>query len=551
MATAPSPFALRRHVPSPPSAKPHGRWYSSAKSALGKEELLSQFQTVKAKEVRERIMGVLLGHDLNEAEFMLLMYTTQLNEEHDLTIALFKQAQSRVKMTRPMLHVAIGAFGKEGMFETCLDLFEEFEDHCPRDRDTYAATIIALSKSPDPQLTQRAFEIFDDIEAVAGYIPDLTCYHGVLQTCKETGQWQKALKLLGDMEDHGLKPDATAVVLAIGSCGKGEKEKGKADAAEMLFKSMSSNGLVRDEASYEAFILALEVGGKHTQAIDVFNDIQKRGLMWTVPIYNSIMRILGQMGLFEAGQELFDKMPITGLQPDAGSYAAFMKCCCRGGELEKAEEKLEDAQDAGISPTAEMYEGLIIASAANAQKEKAIEYLTRIQIELKAQPTMHAYAKCMEVCGHCRDWHSAAELFKECITDPEMEPGLDLFNKVIYAVGMGGQLELAESLVEEMRKRKITPDVETYNYLIVAAGEAKEAKRAVELFDEIVDMGMARNDVTYARMIQACEGSDVGDDMFKVYKRMFHTGFDDRKFEVIVAEQTAFEKEEAEKQSAS
>mmetsp|Transcript_21860 Transcript_21860/g.35845 ORF Transcript_21860/g.35845 Transcript_21860/m.35845 type:complete len:103 (-) Transcript_21860:102-410(-) len=92
-----------------------------------------------------------------------------------------------------------------------------------------------------------------------------------------------------------------------------------------------------------------------------------------------------------------------------------------------------------------------------------------------------------------------------------------------------------------MKARKVEPDVDTFNNLICAAGNAKNPSKAIELFDEIIDYGMQRNENTYSRMMDALEGTQFSDDMFAAFKSLMTSGISGEKFTEIVAKQKSVE----------
>ncbi|GAB5355194.1 hypothetical protein AAMO2058_000185100 [Amorphochlora amoebiformis] len=450
---------------------------------MGKEELLSQFQSARTPQVRERVFGALVSQEkkLDTAEYTLMLYTAQAKEEPQLAVRVFEEAMKNVKPSSMILNSGISALGMVGRPQEALDAFEAFESYAPRDLNTYINTIVALSTSRELQHAHKALEILTDIEA-RGLTPEIEAYHGALQACKTHALWKEAIAILSEMEDNGIEIDTTAMSLSLSSCAHGKKENGKSAAAALMFSSMESKGLVQDEAAYEPLILSLELEGSdeaEMRAFDYFNEMQKRGLVWTVPIYNCMMRLLAKMRLFDAGQDLFVKMETTGLKPDSGTYSAFFQCCKRRGEFDKVEEALEEAKEAGIEVSADMLESYIESAAVNQRKNKALEMLNQVQSEYGRRPKMSSYIHCLKACGYEKDWQSASDLYKQILTSNAegSDITVDFFNEAIYALGRGGQIELAESILEDMKKRNVDTNVDTYNNLIIASGEVREKEK--------------------------------------------------------------------------
>ena len=109
--------------------------------------------------------------------------------------------------------------------------------------------------------------------------------------------------------------------------------------------------------------------------------------------------------------------------------------------------------------------------------------------------------------------------------DYRMEPNATSYARLIEACGENLRLEEAEAVFGEMKAQRIPPDDITYRALIKAAGRRKDADRAWELFDEMLEEYLILPSVqTYAALISA--SSNVGDTSraFQAYDHMLAEG---------------------------
>ena len=68
-----------------------------------------------------------------------------------------------------------------------------------------------------------------------------------------------------------------------------------------------------------------------------------------------------------------------------------------------------------------------------------------------------------------------------------------------------GQLERAFSLLAEMQSRSDTkPNVVTYTSLIDACAKARQPRRAVAVFRQMIERGVAPNDITCHALFSGC-----------------------------------------------
>jgi pentatricopeptide repeat domain-containing protein 1 len=71
-----------------------------------------------------------------------------------------------------------------------------------------------------------------------GIAPNVRSYTAAIDACSKGGQWQKALKLLTEMQLQGITPNEKTFTAAIDACSKG----GQWQQAFELLREMSAKG---------------------------------------------------------------------------------------------------------------------------------------------------------------------------------------------------------------------------------------------------------------------------------------------------------------------
>ena len=250
-----------------------------------------------------------------------------------------------------------------------------------------------------------------------------------------------------EKSEVGSRPEAP-----IGACKGGHK----ADKAIEVLAVMQQMGVIPDVITHNALISACGRSNKEaSKAMQLFAEMKYRGLAPNVTTYNAMITKVHKL---KKAMELFGDMRQRGLIADVDTFNALISACEKGHEAESAIEVFAEMQQLGVIPDEITYRSLLSACEKGGHiHEKAKELLTaHTQSELGR-------------------WAEACEK---------------------------GQVEKAIELFAEMGR---TPNVQTYNALIIACEEDRNKKKGMELLDEMRQLGLTPNEITYNSLTRSFE----------------------------------------------
>jgi pentatricopeptide repeat protein len=179
-----------------------------------------------------------------------------------------------------------------------------------------------------------------------GALLDERSYTALITACAEAGDAERALQVLGMMEQRGKIPDAHAFTAAMHACarnkatGKGRKGGGRA-----------------------------QLQPRPDLGIQLFAMMRERGISPDVPSYTALLCAYSAKGDFKRSWETYQSIQRAGLEPDVVATTAMIHACARAGsgEVERAFSLLEDMRTVGQKPTRLTYHALIRCCAARAE----------------------------------------------------------------------------------------------------------------------------------------------------------------------------------------
>ena len=95
-------------------------------------------------------------------------------------------------------------------------------------------------------------------------------YNSTISACGRGRQWEKALDLLQEMMDHGIKPNVVSYNSAISACKKGEKWEKAID----LLQEMTDHAIKPNVISYNSTIEACFISDKYSNALSLVHQAQ-------------------------------------------------------------------------------------------------------------------------------------------------------------------------------------------------------------------------------------------------------------------------------------
>ena len=142
-------------------------------------------------------------------------------------------------------------------------------------------------------------------------------------------------------------------------------------------------------------------------------------------------------------------------------------------------------------------------SIASLKRARSSVEVTHLVQQLKPS-TAKEFTVCIGAYGRTRDWRSAVSLLDE-MRRVGVEPNLFSYSAAISACAKDAQWERALSLLEEMPQRGIEPDVICFSAAITACEKGRQWERAVALLEEMRRRGVQPDVICFNSIISAFE----------------------------------------------
>eukprot|EP00494_Astrolonche_serrata_P033741 UN34010 len=243
-----------------------------------------------------------------------------------------------------------------------------------------------------------------------GTNPVVLKFHKLINKCKTTRDWRKAIALVDDMKRDNIPRDIMTYVNAIHVCMKcmkvveAEKLFNELRASKMKLNACAySTGLsiiAKGNGTWKDALKLLEEAIVHKQAntvyiqpqlmlypkerksfiaMELLEEMKESQITPNLLTYNALINCHAKYGGIGAALQTVDLIKKDNLKPDITSYNSLLSACSKRGSLDRAKIIFEGMKNEGIHPDVITYNTMM----TTAIKAEQIDYVDELYTELK------------------------------------------------------------------------------------------------------------------------------------------------------------------------
>ncbi|XP_078436311.1 pentatricopeptide repeat-containing protein At4g18840-like [Wolffia australiana] len=333
--------------------------------------------------------------------------------------------------------------------------------------------------SPSPSHALHLFSLM----AAAGPSPNSYTFTFLLKACAGLKRSQEGEQVHSTMAKLGadrLLFPSNALISMYASCHK-------IHLARLVFDTASAKDIVSWNALLSGFLRC----GLVLDARKLFDEMPERGIV----SWNAMINGYADAGELQAARELFDGMP----ERDSESWNTMISGYARGRRLGEARELFRRMPERN----AVSWSTMISAYAQGGEPVAALELFEEMR-QRRLRPNWAAVVSLLSACAS-RSNLQQGKLIHRYIDKNKMKLdcilGTALIDMYAKCGCVGGAAEVFEGLK--------TTDVFAWTAMIGGLAANGQGKRALELFQEMLERKIRPNAVTFVGVLSAC--SHLGD----------------------------------------
>ncbi|CAK9140500.1 unnamed protein product [Ilex paraguariensis] len=350
-----------------------------------------------------------------------------------------------------------------------------------------------------------AWKLFYEMETT-NVTPDIITWNCLLSGHFLHGSYQEVLNILLKMQVSGFKPNSssiTSVLQAISELGS------------LNFGKEIHGYVMRNRLDYDIYVgtSLLDMYVKNDNlcyAQGVFGSLKsKNHFAW-----NSLISGYSFKGQFEDGVKLLNQMESEGIEPDLVTYNGLVSGYAIWGRIKEALAVIRRIKVAGLIPNVVSWTALISGCSQLGKYKDALEFSIQMQQE-GIKPNSATISCLVRACAGLSSLQKSKEIHCLATRNGFME---DVFvtTSLIDTYSKCGSLKNAYEVFQRIQNKTLA----SWNSMIVGFAIYSLGKEAISLFDEMRELGIQPDAITFTAILSSCKHSGLIDEGWKYFDSM-------------------------------
>ncbi|CAE8732097.1 unnamed protein product, partial [Polarella glacialis] len=271
-------------------------------------------------------------------------------------------------------------------------------------------------------------------------------YNVAISACDKNRQWPLALRLLDEMPEKSVLPDAVTCSTAISACSK----DGQWQLAVGLLTQMPQSRISVDEFSCSSAISACEKGGQWQLALQLLSQMPEMTATPNTISYSAAISACEKAGEWQVAIGLLSHMPQQRVRPDMINYNAGISACEKGGQWQLALALLAEMTKSSLRPCRVSYNAAISACEKSEQWQLALSLLSEMG-RSRSTPDAVSYGAAVSACERGGAWEPAISLLHNMVCSSLVPNSLhagSAASALRKAVGVAAAAQLLDGMLK-------------------------------------------------------------------------------------------------------
>lgn len=323
-----------------------------------------------------------------------------------------------------------------------------------------------------------------------------------LASCRETGNWRQALKLLDRIDKHGYALDPHMYERAIAACAR----MGKVEVLPGLLQNMKVDDILPTSATVDYIVQAYLAREEWKLIVDHALDVTSKGVGLSDAAFYATMEACGQLRDASSAKSVLQNLwKKCGASPTTAHYAATIRAVGMGGRPDMAVNLFTRMEDkARLTADESVFNQLIRAQIVNGALQQALQTFANVNDRglVLHEPIYTATIDALIKNGDY--WH-AGQLFDQMLAHG-MHPSVFCYGRIMVAYVRTGKNNVALACWKKIvAANEPSPALMKYTKLLQELATTSDSKLTLAVFEHIYktfDRSVIR-DATYSLAIRA------------------------------------------------
>jgi len=263
-----------------------------------------------------------------------LVMNGEVDSAWQLVNELWEQESQRPLLNTVIYSTVLKGFAINRRLDKVFAVYEEMQNRAvPSNTITYNTMLNALVRCGD---LRQLPQLLEDMRSASPQVePDMITYSTIMKGYSVSGDLDKGLELLRDMEASGqFAPDEVMYNSLLEGCAKEQR----LDDALALLAKMRKAGVAQSNYTLSIMIKLLGRARQLNQSFDMVKDAKAAGVRPNIQVYTCLMQACFHNRLHKKALAVHDECVDDGCLLDEKAYTSLARGCVQAGAVELAAE---------------------------------------------------------------------------------------------------------------------------------------------------------------------------------------------------------------------
>ncbi|XP_077231154.1 pentatricopeptide repeat (PPR-like) superfamily protein [Tasmannia lanceolata] len=341
---------------------------------------------------------------------------------------------------------------------------------------------------------KEAQKVFDKMP-----VRNVFSWNAILAGYAKSGMINYARRVFDRMPERDVVSWNTMVI--------GLAQSGFCEEAVGLYRRFRRLGIGYNEFSFAGILTACVRLKELGLSRQVHGQVLVVGFMSNLILSSSLVDAYAKCGWIDNAHKLFDEMPMKDVLSWTTLVSGYAKC----GDIEIAHRLFDEMP----LKNAVSWTALIGGYAWKGQGPRALELFTKM-VKEGVKPDQFTFSSCLFACTSIASLKHGKQIHAHLIRT-RFNPNTIVVSTLIDMYSKCGSLEASRRVFDCLGKNQ---DVVSWNTMIAALAQHGRGVEAIQLFEEMVRVGVNPNDITFVVIFTACSHSGLVNEGVGIFDSM-------------------------------
>ncbi|GMH17301.1 hypothetical protein Nepgr_019142 [Nepenthes gracilis] len=343
-----------------------------------------------------------------------------------------------------------------------------------------------------------------------GLTADIVTWNCLLSSHFQHGLYQQVLMILYDMQVAKVKPNSRSITPVV----QAVTELSLMNLGREIHCYVVRNGLDYDEYVGTTLLDMYVKTNSLDKAQAVFDLMKNKNIV----AWNSLISGYSSKGRYDNALNLLNQMDQGGFKPDIVTWNALVSGYSLNGQLKDSLAIIHQMKLSSLTPNVISWTALVSGCSKCGNYKDSIKFFNQMMQE-DVKPNSATLSSLLQACAGLSLLLKGKEIHCFCVRNgfsEEVIVGTALIDMYVKS----GNLKYACEVFWRMKRKTVA----TWNCMIMGFAIYSQGKEAAMLFDQMPEVGMQPDVITFTAVLSGCKNSgllDLGWKYFDIMKAIY------------------------------